>query len=54
MFNLINSFKSPTKQSDKVSFEIRISKLTILELKLDWSENSVRFILLNLGFEINR
>jgi hypothetical protein len=51
MINLINSFGSPSKQSDKVNLEIRISKLTIFELKFDWSSKTLRLIIFNLGFE---
>jgi hypothetical protein len=51
MINTINSFNSPVKQTDKLSLEIRISKLTILEIKADWSNKSFRFIIFNLGFE---
>ena len=50
--NLINSFKSPNKQSDKFILEFRISKLTIFELDLDLSTKTLRFIVFNLGFEV--
>lgn len=48
---MINSWKSPVKQLDKIDITIRISFLTILELKFDYSDKYFRFMILNLGYE---
>lgn len=47
-----NSFKSKALQYDKAEFVLRISALTILALKGDWSKKSLELTLLNLKFEI--
>ena len=51
-FNLVNGWKNGmgSKQWDKVAIEIRISKLTIIDLKFDFSKN-FRLILSNIGIE---
>lgn len=51
-FNWVNSSKSYKKQADKIIIEVRLSRLTILELNLDWSRKEIRFIFFNFGFEI--
>ncbi|CAG7581747.1 MAG: hypothetical protein SLAVMIC_01010 [uncultured marine phage] len=51
-FNLINGWKNGmgSKQWDKLTLEIRISKLTIIELRIDLSKE-FRLVLLNVGIE---
>lgn len=47
-----NSFKSKALQYDKVEFVLRISALTILALKGDWSKKALELTVLNLKFDI--
>ncbi len=48
--NWINSWRKGNKQDDVISIEIRLGRLTILELKLDFSSNMGRLIILNFGW----
>lgn len=52
--NLINSWKSPNKQSDKLIINFRIATLTIFELSIDISRRSFRIMLLNFGYETSK
>ncbi len=56
MVNWINSWKSGNKKN-KYSITIRLGKLMVFELKYcpcnKESCNKVRFILLNMGLEVN-
>ena len=51
-FNGINGWENGfgSKQSDKFALEFRISKLTIIEIRIDLNKQS-RFIIFNVGFE---
>ena len=51
-FNLINGWKNGlgSKQWDKFAIELRLSKLTVIDLRFDFNKN-FRFILLNVGIE---
>jgi hypothetical protein len=51
-YNFINSWESEVKQDDKVCLKLRLGKLTIIEISSDFSDNYLRFIFLNLGFEV--
>ncbi len=49
-FNLINGFKKGmgAKQADKFGLELRISKLTVVDLRIDFNKE-FRLILFNVG-----
>lgn len=51
-FNLVNGWSNGlgSKQWDKFSLEIRISKLTLIDFRFDLSRN-FRLILFNIGIE---
>jgi len=49
MINWINGFDAGNKK-EKYQLELRIGTFTVLELKFTFT--SIRFMLLNLGFEI--
>ena len=53
-FNLINGWKNGlgSKQWDKFAIELRISKLTLIELRFDFNKE-FRLILFNVGIEFN-
>jgi hypothetical protein len=51
-YNFINSWESEAKQDDKICLKLRLGKLTIIEISSDFSDNYLRFIFLNLGFEV--
>ena len=44
-----NGWKAINKAWDKLTIELRISKLTILEIKWDISDKKYEIILLNVG-----
>lgn len=52
--NYVNAWKAGAKQKDKTSFELRFGKLTIIEISLDWSKKSWKFMLINFGLESTR
>ena len=47
----INGFKARAKQTDKVVLEIRFGRLTLIELKGDYSSSYLRVVIFNLGYE---
>jgi len=49
MINWINGFDAGNKK-EKYQLELRVGTFTVLELKFTFT--SIRFMLLNLGFEI--
>ena len=49
--NFINEWKSPLKQWDKTEFQIRIGKITLFALNLDFSKKYFRFTILNLTLQ---
>lgn len=49
--NTINSWKSIRKQNDKYELTIRIKKLTLLEINLDFSSKKFRYVIFNFGLE---
>jgi hypothetical protein len=49
--DFINGFNASSKQADKIRIELRVSKLTIFKLDLDWSRKSYEFIIFNFGFK---
>ena len=51
-FNGINGWKNGlgSKQGDKVTLELRIRKLTIIEIRIDFNKD-LRLILFNMGVE---
>lgn len=53
-FNFINGWKNGfgAKQADKFGIEIRLSKLTLIELRFDFSKN-FKLTLFNIGIEFN-
>jgi len=51
--NIINPIKSiKAKQADKIQIEIRISKITLLEISFDFSSKKFRLEICNLAIEI--
>ena len=50
MFNYINSWKS--RKSEKWNIEIRLGRITLLQLNYDAKKAKFRFMLLNFGLEI--
>jgi hypothetical protein len=51
--NLINSWSSKIKQSDKFSFLVRVANITIFDLSFDLSAKRFRLIVLNFGLGNN-
>jgi hypothetical protein len=49
MFNYINSWKS---RSEKWNIEVRLGRITLLQLNYDAKASKFRFMLLNFGLEI--
>ena len=52
--DLINSWKKGNKQDDKIGVELRFGRLSIVDIKIDFSQCSFRAILLNFGFELKK
>ena len=50
MFNYINSLKS--RKSEKWNIEVRLGRITLLQLNYDAKKAKFRFMVLNLGLEI--
>ena len=50
MFNYINSWKS--RKSEKWNIEVRLGRITLLQLNYDAKKAKFRFMLLNFGLEI--
>ena len=50
MFNYINSWKS--RKSEKWNIEVRLGRITLLQLNYDAKKAKFRFMVLNLGLEI--
>ena len=50
--NFINSWSSNAKQKDKFELTLRLGKFTLIELSMDKSDEKIRFIIFNIGFEI--
>ena len=50
MFNFINSWKS--RKAEKWNIEVRLGRITLLQLNYDAKKSKFRFMLLNLGLEI--
>ena len=50
MFNYINSWKS--RKSEKRNIEVRLGRITLLQLNYDAKKAKFRFMLLNFGLEI--
>jgi len=46
---IVNSWKSPSKQVDKVVIELRIMTLTVFKFNLDISDKRIAIVLFNLG-----
>ncbi len=46
---IINSWKSKVKQLDKIDIIIRISSVSLFELKIDVSRKYYRLMILNFG-----
>ena len=53
-FDLINSWRKGNKQEDKIGIELRVGRLTLIDIKIDVSKCSVRAIFLNFGVEIKK
>lgn len=51
MGNWINSWKPSNKQNDKVHVGLRLGKLTVLELGIDFSDKYFKLMILNFGYE---
>ena len=49
MFNYINSWKS--RKSEKWNIEVRLGRITLLQLNYDAKKAKFRFMLLNFGLE---
>jgi len=49
---IINSWKSLNKQFDKLEVCLRVSFLTIFELKIDIDSGYFRLVILNLGITL--
>ena len=52
--NFINSWRAGNKQDDKFCVKIRLGIFTIVEISSDFSQNYLRIILLNIGFELGK
>ena len=50
MFNYINSWKS--RKTEKWNIEVRLGRITLLQLNYDAKKAKFRFMLLNFGLEI--
>ena len=50
MFNYINSWKS--RKSEKWNIEVRLGRITLLQLNYDAKKAKFRFMVLNFGLEI--
>jgi hypothetical protein len=50
MFNYINSWKS--RKSEKWNIEVRLGRITLLQLNYDAKKSKFRFMVLNFGLEI--
>ena len=50
MFNYINSWKS--RKSEKWNIEVRLGRITLLQLNYDSMSSKFRLMLLNFGLEI--
>ena len=50
MFNFINSWKS--RKAEKWNIEVRLGRITLLQLNYDAKKAKFRFMLLNFGLEI--
>ena len=50
MFNYINSWKS--RKSEKWNIELRLGRITLLQLNYDAKKSKFRFMVLNIGFEL--
>ena len=50
MFNYINSWKS--RKSEKWNIEVRLGRITLLQLNYDAKKAKFRFMSLNFGLEI--
>ena len=50
MFNYINSWKS--RKVEKWNIEIRLGRITLLQLNYDAKKTKFRFMVLNFGLEI--
>ena len=50
MANYINSWKS--RKSEKWNIEVRLGRITLLQLNYDAKKAKFRFMVLNLGLEI--
>ena len=48
----INSWKSSSKQNDKVLICLRIGKVTVFELSFDKSDKKFSLMILNIGLAI--
>jgi hypothetical protein len=46
---LINSWRSRSKQFDKINVEVRISSITVFNLSIDISSKSFRIVICNFG-----
>lgn len=44
---ILNSWRSPVKQFDKIDIKVRISALTLVALYCDLSSKEIKFSLLN-------
>lgn len=49
--NFINSWKSNSKQGDKIELVIRLLKLTIFKLQIDFSKKQFEIMLFNIGLK---
>ena len=49
MANYINSWKS--RKSEKWNIEVRLGRLTLLQLNYNANQSKFRFMILNIGFE---
>jgi len=47
----VNSWKSTTKQADKVLVEIRFGKFTLLKIAVDKSKDEYTYMIFNIGYE---
>ena len=50
MFNYINSWKS--RKSSQWNIEVRLGRITLLQLNYDAKQTKFRFMVLNFGLEI--
>lgn len=51
--NLINSWTSKNKKWDKVAIKIRLGRITLFDLYIDFTRKQAGLIIMNIGFKTN-